>query len=242
MFLSPVNKDEVIRCTGSFATKHSKGFDGISVYVLKRIIDYIAAPLTKIINKSYETGTVPDFCKLARIVPIYKSGDKADHKNYRPISILPAISKIFEKLTLTRLLSFIRQNNILHNSQHGFRHGYSTCTAIAELLDYITKALDNSCFSLSAFFDVSKAFDSINHEILLTKLEHYGIRGSVNSWFRSYLVNRFQFTESAGQSSLLRQIVAGVPQGSILGPILYILYVNDIFYLNPCAKVRYVCR
>jgi retron-type reverse transcriptase len=105
-------------------------------------------------------------------------------------------------------------------------HGFSsTCTAITELLDTITLALDNNCFALSLFIDVSKAFDSINHKILLSKLEHYGLRGSVYSWFRSYLSNRYQYTEIKGQSSLVRNITAGVPQGSILGPILYLLYI-----------------
>ena len=174
--------------------------------------------------------------RLPKIVPIFKSGDVSDYKIYRPISILPAISKLFGKLTLFRLSSFLTKHHILHESQHGFQTNHSTCTAAMDLLNEITKNLDKKYLTLGLFIDISKAFDSINHDILLSKLEYYGIRGVANSWFHSYITNRFQYIESANSSSLLRPIIAGVPQGSILGLILYILYVNDIFSVCIIAK------
>ena len=170
-----------MQCVNTFATKHSKGCDGLSVYTLKQIISCIVSSLTKIINKSYLYGIVPDFCKIAKIVLVFKSGDVSDYKNYRPISILPAISKLFEKLTLFRLRSFLTKHDILHESQHGFQTNHSTCTAAMDLLNKITKNLDKKYLTLGLFINVSKAFDSINHDILLSKLEHYGICGVANS-------------------------------------------------------------
>ncbi len=159
-------------------------------------------------------------------MPIFKSGDAGDYKNYRPISLLPALSKIFEKLMLCRLNTFLSKHHILHESQHGFCTKHSTCTAITDVLDTVTHGMDNKLLTLGVFVDVAKAFDSINHEILLAKLEHYGIRGLVNAWFRSYLTNCFQYTELHTQCSLTRLITAGVPQGSILGPLLYLMWGN----------------
>ena len=167
---------------------------------------------------------------------MFKSGDPNDHKNYRPISLLPVLSKIFEKLVYTRLITFLNKHKVLHELKHGFKSKFITCTALFELTDTLTMALDNKQYALSVFIDVSKAFDSINHNILPEKLNWYGIRGVANFWFRSYLYNRFQNTQINTVSSYLKLITTGVTQGSTLGSLLYLIYVNDIFNAFSTSK------
>ena len=175
-----------------------------------------------------------------RILPVFKSGDKNDVKNYRPISLLPAQSKILEKLMLNRLIVFLNKHNVLNKHQHGFHQNFSTNTALADVLDYITSKLDNKLSVLALFVDISKALESLNHNILLTKLEHYGVRGVVLNWFNSYLTGRYQYIEINGSKSLLKSIVCGISQGSITGPYLYLIYVNDIFNLCTILNVCYL--
>ena len=172
----------------------------------------IAVLLAKIFNKSLVSGIFPDALKIVRIAPVFKSEDK-NVKNYHPISLLPALSKILEKLMLNRLIVFLNKHNVLKKHQHGFRQNFSTITALADVLDYITSKLDNKLFVLALLIDISKAFDSLNYNMLLTKLEHYGVRGVVLNWFNSYLTGRYQYTEINGSKSLLKSIVCGIPQG-----------------------------
>jgi hypothetical protein len=162
MFLAPVCDKELINCVRALHPKHSASFDDLSVYSLKRIINHIAVPLTQIFNKSFQSGIVPDFCKIARVVPIYKSGDSSDYTNYRPISILPALSKILEKLMHARLTNFLTKYNVLDDSQHGFRPKYSTCTALTEVLDFITKTVDHKKLCVSLFLDPNGQMEVCN--------------------------------------------------------------------------------
>ena len=165
--------------------------------------------------------------KIAKVIPIFKKGDKKEVNNYRPISLLTGISKILERIIYTRLINFLQVNDIFSNFQFGFRQKHSTSHALLTFIEKVTQAIDKHSHMLGIFLDFSKAFDTINHKILLKKLYHYGIRGKALEWFRSYLSNRQQYVCVNDAKSHTQNIECGVPQGSILGPLLFIIYIND---------------
>ena len=158
--------------------------------LIKECINAICTRLSFIINLSIITGIVPDDLKIARVIPLFKSGDSSLFSNYRPVSVLPAFSKILEKVIYNRLLQYLTKHNILSDNQFGFRKHHSTKYALTLLYDKISAAIDNKENTVGIFIDLSKAFDTVNHEILLQKLFHYGIRGVAHEWFVSYLKNR----------------------------------------------------
>ena len=230
MFLDPVNPLDIIETTSKLKAKTSQGHDQISCKLMKDTIAHIALPLSHIINQSLSTGTVPKQMKIAKVIPIFKSGDKYTFNNYRPISILPAFSKILEQIMATKLLRYFDKYNLVYKHQYGFRPKHSTMHPIIQLLNQITNENDKASknLTLSVFIDLSKAFDNINHDILLKKLNNLGIRGIANLWFKSYLSDRNQYMVINDVTSSMEKIACGVPQGSILGPILFLIYVNDI--------------
>ena len=165
--------------------------------------------------------------KIAKVIPLFKKGDNLDVSNYRPISLLSSLSKILEKLIFQRTVKFLTENNVFTNSQFGFRQKHNTIHALLNFVDKVAHSIDNHSHLIGIFLDFSKAFDTINHDILIHKLYNYGIRGQALEWFRNYLQNRKQYVHLNGSNSSLKNINCGVPQGSILGPLLFIVYIND---------------
>ena len=206
----------------------SAGWDELPTFVAKKCISGYIEPLTYLINTSFTEGVFPKELKLARVVPIFKIGDKTELTNYRPISVLSFFSKVFEKIMYTHLLDFIEQNKIIYKHQYGFRQKHSTQHAIITLVDRITNSLDKGDIVISIFLDLKKAFDTVDHPTLLNKLYAYGIRGNAFNWFKSYLSERSQYVVYDSKQSKTQTVQCGVPQGSILGPLLFIIYMNDI--------------
>ena len=234
-----VSCDEVKNIIRSLKNS-SAGHDEFPTFVGKLCVDSYIEPLTFLINHSLKTGVFPSELKLARVVPIFKAGDSSALTNYRPISVLTFFAKVFEKIVYNKLLNFISDNNILYDHQYGFRKGRSTQQAIITLVDKVTKSQDIGDIVITLLIDLKKAFDTIDHRILLRKLYSYGIRGSMFKWMESYLTDRSQYVVFDGKVSQTRGIKCGVPQGSILGPLLFIISVNDICNVSPMLfKILY---
>ena len=237
IFIEPVNKEQIKKVIDTLKPKMSFGHDDIPTKVVKIASEHILRPLTHIINQSLDSGVVPGQLKMAKVIPIFKAGDPEQLQNYRPVSLLPIFSKIYEKIMFKKIMSFLNSQNILYKHQYGFRPKHSTIHPIIHLLNNCAQANNNNPrkFTLSIFCDLSKAFDVINHNILIQKLEHYGIRGKAKTWIANYLANRSQYVKFENCKSESQKIECGVPQGSILGFFLYLLYVNDI--IN-CTKAN----
>lgn len=228
IFLVPVSADTVLRIVGEMRPTYSVGLDGISSIILKEIIHCIVNPFVDLINESLESGCFPDILKIAIGQALYKSGDKQNIENYRQLSILSTFSKVIERIVHDQITSFIDGNNLITPSQHGFRIGKSIETASCHLLNYIYRNLDCGKYVMSLFFDLSKAFDTVSAEFLSDKLYRSGIRGNALLWMESYLKSRAIITRVNDAYSQSQKITLGVPQGSVLGPLLFTLYVNDL--------------
>ena len=225
----------------SLKSKHSCGIDDLSTHFLKYHSDLFIKPITLIINQTLNTGIFPEKLKIAKVIPIHKDKNLDTNilNNYRPISILPSFSKIFERVIYNQLYKYFTNNNFLYASQYGFRNNHSTEFAALELSNRIHEYLDNNLTPIAVFIDLSKAFDTINHEILIKKLQKYGITNIELKLFESYLKNRKQFVFHNNISSSHLTISTGVPQGSILGPLLFIIYINEIHSVTSFNTLMY---
>jgi len=219
--------------------KTSVGWDGLSTHVLKKVITAITVPLTHVFNLSLKTGYMPQEFKISRVIPLFKDGDKGEFGNYRPISLIPTFSKLFEQILNDQIRNYFNCFDLFTGAQFGFRKGSSPDLAVAKLMNKILENQDD--ISLGIFIDARKAFDMVSHDILLTKLKHYGFRGIELELMKNYLKGREQYTEVSGEVSVYLEILAGVPQGSILGFILmiYRTHLSSLLFCLRMIRVYY---
>jgi len=227
-----ISCSEIDKIICKLKSKQSSGPDNFNTDFILGFKELLLRPLHYIYNLSINSSTFPTQLKHAKIIPIHKKGDHYTTGNFRPISLLNTFSKIFESIISSRLINFFTKYCILYKFQFGFRQNYSTKLALLDSVDEILGALNDKHYVAAIFFDLAKAFDSIDHNILLSKLLNYGVRGPMHDWFKSYLSGRMQFTSINTQRSNCEPIEYGVPQGSVLGPLLFLIYINDMG-LNP---------
>ena len=229
LVLAPLQVQSMKKYIKSTKPKNSLDINGVSTKLLHFVADQIATPLCHIFNLSIRTGIFPDKFKISKTCPIYKKGDQMDPENYRGVSLIDNLSKVFEKILAFKIKEFLDSNNFFYKHQYGFRPNMNTNQALLDIINDITKEINKDRPTVAVFFDVAKAFDAVPHNILFAKLEHYGIRGNALELIKSYFNGRRQKVCVNGTySENLCDILLGVLQGSVLGVLLFIIYINDL--------------